>query len=222
LTFERDNVAAVWSPDGRRVAFSSRDVSELYVKSVDGGSEELLLKRDNQPWAYSWSPDGLLALGESDPTTGLDIWIMPLETHGEPQPFLVTPFGEDAPIFSPDGRWLAYTSNESGQYEVYVQPYPGPGRRWTISTEGGEAPVWSSDGRELFYVRARQMWAVTIETEPEFRAGTPRLLFEGPYELSTRHPHYDVLPDGRFIMLEQESERTTFNIILNWVEELKS
>ncbi len=92
-----------------------------------------------------------------------------------------------------------------------------------MSTDGGEAPVWSADGRELFYAWGQQMWAVAIETEPELHFGKPQLLFEGPYDLSSGnlHPHYDVSPDGRFIMLERETERSHFNIILNWFDELE-
>ena len=223
LTFERVNVAPVWSPDGKRIAFSSTDVpTAMYSKSAEGsGKRESLLRRDNLPWAYSWSPEGLLSFRETHPTTGYDIWVLPLAADDGPVPFLTSPFNEESSIFSPDGRWIAYISDESGRYEVYVRPYPGPGRRWTISTEGGEAPVWSGDGRELFFVRGQQLWAVTVETEPDFRAGTPRLLFEGPYDLSSLHPHYDVSPDGRFIMLKLEEKRSTFNIILNWLDELE-
>ena len=100
------------------------------------------------------------------------------------QPFLRTPFNEAAPRFSPDGRWLAYISDESGRYEIYVQPYPGPGGKWQISTEGGTEPVWNPNGRELFYRNGDKMMAVDIATQPGFSAGKPRMLFEGQYEIA--------------------------------------
>ena len=130
-------------------------------------------------------------------------------------------------MFSPDGRWLAYVSDESGRYEVYVQPYPGPGGKWQISTGGGKEPLWARDGRELFYRNGEQMMAVEITTEPTFSAGTPRLLFEGTYLSGTVFlAYYDVSPDGqRFLMVQaseqQASDPTQINVVLNWFEELK-
>jgi hypothetical protein len=97
------------------------------------------------------------------------------------QPFLRTPFNETAPQFSPDGRWLAYISDESGRDEIYVQPYPGPGGKWEISTEGGTEPVWNPNGQELFYRSGDKMMAVDVTTQLGFAAGKPRMLFEGPY-----------------------------------------
>jgi dipeptidyl aminopeptidase/acylaminoacyl peptidase len=142
------------------------------------------------------------------------------------QPFLRTQFDEAVPRFSPDGRWLAYISDESGRFEIYVQPYPGPGRKWQISTEGGTEPVWNPNGRELFYRSGDKMMAVDIATQPGFAAGTPRKLFEGRYELPPfPTTNYDVSPDGqRFLLLkpiEQEAASTQINVVLNWFEELK-
>jgi eukaryotic-like serine/threonine-protein kinase len=175
----------------------------------------------------SWSPDGqLLAFMENNPTTGYDIWVLRLSDR-KAQPFLRTPFNESVPRFSPDGRWLTYVSNESGRYEIYVQPYPGPGGKWQISTEGGTEPTWNSNGRELFYRSGDKMMAVDIATQPSFAAGKPRVLFEGRYvPTPATSPNYDVSPDGqRFLMLkpnEQEaSAPTQINVVLNWFEELK-
>ena len=136
----------------------------------------------------SWSPDGqLLAFIEVNPTTGWDIWVLRHRGDRKAQPFLRTPFNEGAPRFSPDGRWLAYISDESGRYEIYVQPYPGPGGKWQISTEGGTEPVWNPNGRELFYRSGDKMMAVDIATQPSFAAGKPRMLFEGPYVADSDH-----------------------------------
>jgi hypothetical protein len=142
------------------------------------------------------------------------------------QPFLQTPFTETAPVFSPDGHWLAYMSNESGRNEVYVQPYPGPGRKYQISTEGGTEPVWNRNGRELFYRQGNNMMAVDIATRPSFAVGKARMLFEGQY-LPTRQtiPNYDVSPNGqRFLMVKKigkEKTATQIVVIQNWFEELK-
>ncbi len=127
-------------------------------------------------------------------------------------------------MFSPDGRWLAYTSKESGQYEVYVIPFPDDRRRWPISTDGGTEPVWARNGRELFYRNGDRMMSVAIETEPELIASKPVLLFEGRYERSISLFNYDVSPDGeRFVMIqgEQETVPTRLNIVLNWFDELE-
>jgi len=157
--------------------------------------------------------------------TGRDIWILPLEGERKPQPFLQTPFSEREPKFSPDGRWLAYASDESGQSEVYVRPFPKAEEgKSQISTEGGTEPVWVGNG-ELFYRNGDQMMAVDITTEPTFRTSTPRLLFEGRYQQSTLPllPFYDVTADGqRFVMVQaQETDPGQINVVLNWFEELK-
>ena len=184
---------------------------------------------------HSWSADGrLLAFIEVNPNTGVDIWV---QRMGDPsvgsgqatksQPFLRTPFSEGAARFSPDGRWLAYISDESGRYEIYVQPYPGPGQKWQISTDGGTEPVWNPKGRELFYRSGDKMMVVDISTQPSFTAGKPRVLFERHYQpTTTTPPNYDVSADGqRFLMLkpvqEEHAAPTQINVVLNWFEELK-
>jgi Tol biopolymer transport system component len=195
---------------------------------ADGsGGLERLTKGEYARVPMSWSPDGqLLAFMENNPTTGYDIWMLRLADL-KAQPFLRTPFNESVPRFSPDGRWLAYISNESGRFEVYMQPYPGPGGKWLISTEGGTEPAWNSNGRELFYRSGDKMMAVDIATQPSFMAGKPRVLFEGRYVATpATSPNYDVSRDGqRFLMLkpsEQEaSTPTQINVVLNWFEELK-
>jgi Tol biopolymer transport system component len=191
----------------------------------------------------SWSPDGqLLAYIEINPSTQRDIWVLRM---GDPslgsgqapspgsgqvrkaQPFLRTPFNESLPRFSPDGRWLAYMSDESGRNEIYVQPYPGPGGKWQISTEGGTEPVWNPNGRELFYRSGGKMMAVDIATQPGFATGKPRMLFEGGYEPApVPNFNYDVSHDGqRFLMIKSteatEAAPTQINVVLNWFEELK-
>jgi Tol biopolymer transport system component len=221
-----------WSPDGKRIAFYSgkEGPTNLFWQLADGsGGLERLNTSEYTQAPNSWSPDGqLLAYIEINPKTGYDIWVLRLSDR-KTQPFVRTPFNEGAPRFSPDGRWLAYMSDESGRREIYVQPYPGPGGKWQISTGGGTEPVWNRNGRGLFYRSGDKMMAVDIATQPGFAAGKPRMLFEGPYvpiPLPNTFPNYDVSPDGqRFLMLKPSEQAQTaptqINVVLNWFEELK-
>jgi Tol biopolymer transport system component len=229
FTFEGNyNPVSVWAPDGKRIAFESNKEGppNIFWQLADGsGGVERLNNSEYIQVPMSWSPDGkLLAFIEVNPTTGVDIWVLRMGDR-KAQPFLRTPFSEGAPRFSPDGHWLAYISNEAGHYEIYVQPYPGPGGKWQISTEGGTEPLWNPNGRELFYRSGDKMMAVDITTHPGFAAGKPRMLFEGPYELSpVQTDDYDVSPDGqRFLMLKpaERTAPTQINVVLNWFEELK-
>ena len=153
-----------------------------------------------------------------------------MEQQGDrkPRPFLQTLSHEYQPAFSPNGRWLAYGSDESGRQEVYVRPFAGPGGKTQISTEGGVEPVWARNGRELFYRNGDKMMVAAVETEPVFAAAKPKLLFEGHYEadiMFNLERGYDVSPDGqRFLMMkgtEQESDATQLNVVLNWADELR-
>ena len=229
LTFLGGNTA-VWSPDGKHVAFASnagKGNTNVYWQLADGSgtAEPLTTFAKNSHTAGSWSPDGQhLAFEEVNPATGYDVWILSLSDH-KAQPFLQTQFNEGAPEFSPDGRWLAYVSDESGRYEIYVQPFPGPGGKWQISTDGGTEPRWAGNG-ELFYRSGDKMMGVETTLKPSFSAGKPKVIFEGQYvpTVATK-ASYDVTPDGqRFLMVKeskQESAATQINVVLNWFEELK-
>ncbi len=158
---------------------------------------------------------------ETAPETNLDIGI--IRRGQSPQTWLKTRFREWGAAFSRDGKYIAYVSDESGQYEVYVRPASGEGAKWQVSTEGGEEPLWSKDGRELFYRNGPKWMAAEVATQPQFRAGTPRLLFEGPY-LNVAGVSYDVAADGRFLMLEENYKQpptTQLQAIFNWSEEVK-
>jgi hypothetical protein len=130
-------------------------------------------------------------------------------------------------MISPDGRWLTYVSNESGRDEIYMRPFPGPGGRVLVSTDGGTEPMWSPDGRELFYRLGDKMMAVSITAEQDLSLVTPEALFEGNYQpgyiAQGINTNYDIAPDGRFVMIrpEETSAPTQLNVVLNWFEELK-
>jgi len=230
LTFEGNgNNLPVWSPDGKRIAFFSNRAggpNNIYWQASDGSGEtDRLTTSDYGHAPSSFSPDGqLLSFMEISPQTSRDIWVLRLSDR-KAQPFLRTPYEEAAARFSPDGRWLAYASNESGRREIYVQPYPGPGGKWQISTEGGHEPLWNPKGGELFYRSGNKIMALDVKSG--FSAGKPRMLFEGPYlPTNVPAPFYDVSPDGQlFLMLKPvesgTSEPTQINVVLNWFEELK-
>jgi len=155
------------------------------------------------------------------------LWVLRLSDR-KAQPFLRTRFNELSPMFSPDGLWLAYATDESGRSEIYVQPYPGPGGKWQVSIEGGHEPRWNPNGRELFYRQGNKMMAVDVMTQGTFSAGKPKMLFEAPYGPAPGLglSNYDVSADGqRFLMLkpgEQQAQTATqISVVLNWFEELK-
>jgi Tol biopolymer transport system component/predicted Ser/Thr protein kinase len=224
------NRTGIWTPDGKHIAFlSNKDgPSNIYWQRADGsGGLERLTTSQYLQAPSSWSPDGqaLAFLQISSAPTGFDIWVLRTGDH-KAQPFLQTPFTETAPAFSPDGHWLAYVSDESGRLEIYVQPYPGPGGKYQISTEGGTEPVWNPKGRELFYRQGEKMLAVEVTAQPSFSISKPRMLFKGPYLPTPQtFPDYDVSADGqRFLMLKpagQAQASTRINVVLNWTEELK-
>ncbi|MFB3067783.1 MAG: hypothetical protein ACE1ZI_00810, partial [Acidobacteriota bacterium] len=227
LTFEQGSFP-IWTPYGKRIVFSSNRLGpqNMFWKPADGtGAAERLLQSEFQHTPHSWSPDGkFLAFAEVHPTSSGDIWVLPWEGERKSWPFLQTPSSETGVVFSPDGHWVAYRSNESGRQEIYVQPFPSTGAKWLISTEGGEEAVWARSG-ELFYRNGDQMMVVDITTEPTFTHGNPTLLFEGPYARVGFRAAYDVTPDGQRFLMIKESEQdlavTKLNVVLNWFEELK-
>jgi hypothetical protein len=232
LTFDEHSSAPLWSPDGKRVAFATTRPTgpAILMKPADGsGAEETLVLGESLILVpTSWSSDGkFLAYWTVGSATGRDIWITPIAGERKPQPFLQTKFNEMQARFSPDSRWIAYQSEESGRYEVYVQPFPGPGGKWQISTNGGTMPVWAQNGRELFYMRSGKLMSVGITSQPTFSASTPQIVADYPPLLMGRLSNgaYDVSADGqRFLFVKANVENgppEEVRVVLNWTEELQ-
>jgi hypothetical protein len=216
----------LWTPGGDRIVYWS-DYETLQSKVVGADAADELFRSTHPVFPGSWTPGGEeLFFYEFHPVTRGDIWV--LFDRGDAKPWIATEFQEGYPQLSPDGRWLAYVSNESGRHEVYVQPYPGPGERITVSTDGGFEPQWSPDGRELFYRIGARVMAVSFQTSPAFRSSRPVELFEAPYTsgatIAAIATTYDVAPDGEhFLMIEggEEEVANQLQVVLNWFEELK-
>ena len=225
LTFERA-VDPVWSPDSRQVAFVYPGTGDFRAgtgdfrvvrKDVEGSEEALIWKGTDARYPESWSPDGTALMYISNPTIGA----LPVIPGTKPLVWLDTPFTKDEPRFSPDGRWMAYQSNESGQTDVFVQAFPGPGQKLRISTGGGGIPRWRADGRELFYMtQAGMLMAVTMTAGQRLEPGIPRPLFQtGLTNPGLTLDQYDVSSDGqRFLVLTptQGVRQTPITVVVNW------
>jgi serine/threonine-protein kinase len=256
LTFDAYlDVGPLWTPDSKQIVYlSANSTASIKVcrKAADGTGkiESIDLSSANRiPIPSSWSDKGktlisslidansIGTIGDSN-TLGFDIGALSMEGDQKQRPLLKEKYSEVQPKISPDGRWMAYTSNESGQNQVYVRPYPDvEGGRWQVSTGGGDSPLWSSDGRELFYRIGDEVMAVSIQTKPVFNIETPKSLFHGKYASADFSfqtlalSAWDISPDGkRFLMMKDAQGMSgnaaasfprRLNIVLNWFEELK-
>jgi serine/threonine-protein kinase len=238
MTTDGVSHAPVWTPDGKHLAFRSWKAGTMtmwWMPADRSGPEERLTTVGARQSIVSFSPDGhYMAYNQMEPGMGTGIWMLPLQGDRTPQPFVKAQFMDGSGRFSPDSKWVAYCSPESGRAEVYVQPWPGPGPKIQISSEGGDDPIWSRDGKELFYRSGDKMMVVAVATQPAFRAGKPRVLWEGKYSHGmssscgtpgTTSANYDVSSDGqRFLMvkdLDQDAVSTRIVVVLNFAEELR-
>lgn len=239
LTFEGNNSSPVWAPDGRRVVFSSdtNGAPNLYVVNADGSSRpERLTTSDYTQIPASWDrTTGMLAFLQRPSTETTGIWVLPVDRRGSPPTlFVESRFSLSHPEFSPDGRWIAYVSNESGGREVYVQPYPGPGEKVRVSTDstnGGSEPVWAPDGQGVLYRGFGPQGGVflaAITSVAPFLVDVPRRLIDlntAEYDSTTPVRSWSINPDGRRFLasrLERSAEPvTSIHVALNWTEELR-
>jgi serine/threonine-protein kinase len=237
LTFQGDAQLATWTPDSQHLAYVSGSTL-VWMRADGAGNAQKLLDNPSRPRPWSFSPDGrLLAYHDTSPETGFDIWTLPLDLTdpehpkpGKPELFLRTPADELVPRFSPDGRWIAYRSNESGNNEIYVRPFPAsvPGK-WQISNGGGLYALWSTNGRELFYETAgRQIMVVNYSVEgASFVLGRPRVWYDKQLFYNGTS-NLDLAPDGkRFVVFSlpqaalENRGSVHVTMLLNFFDELQ-
>jgi eukaryotic-like serine/threonine-protein kinase len=236
LTFDGVSGMPIWSSDGKRVLYPSADTGQLHLTAInaDGsGKREHLVTSDRMPAPSSTASTGAIAFLQRPAADRFGIWVMSGEGDRKPTLFLDSTFTLYYPELSPDGRWIAYASKESGTIEIYVQPYPGPGEKVRISSDGGFEPLWTPNGRELLfraYVTGKhQVLSAAIRSVAPFRADAPRVLFEVPtdtFDLTTPTRSWDIAPDGQRFLLVRPTPSTdkpvsAVQVVLNWTDELK-
>jgi len=220
-----------WSPDGMSIVYGSDRTGgcDLYRKGIrEGSKEELLLHSDHAKYPDDWSPDGRFILfEEKDPEKEFDLWVLPLFGDRKPFVYVQTPYREREGQFSPDGRLVAYMSDEAGRFEIYVRPFPGPGHALRVSQSGGSGPRWGRDGKELFYISAEHaLMAAEVQAATELRLGSEQLVFQLPddwyltgTQFSTDAPAYDVSSGGQtfyFAVPDRRMPMLPISLVLNW------
>jgi len=225
LTFGSENLYPVWTPDGTRLAFTSRrtGIAGLWWKAADAsGDAESLLDGGEIRFPGAFTPDGkTLLYRETAPISGFDIHALSLDGERTSRPVVVTAFNEGSPMLSPDGRWLAFVSDQSGQNEVYARAFPDGTSDDQISAGGGTEPVWDPDGRRLYYRRGSTLMQATLTVTERVGVLRRDSLFSGPYLDNVRWPEYDVHPDGdRFVFIKQGRTAVEPVVVLNWVDDV--
>jgi serine/threonine protein kinase len=229
LTMEGDNHDPLWTPDSRHIAYFRAEygTTSIFWQRADGsGGAELLAKSTGfNPRLSSLNGDKpQLLFSEDNPITGSDVFTLSLDNNNTITPILKERYNETNAALSPNGRWLIYTSDESGQEDVYLRPFPDPGAKILVSKGGGRNAIWAPDGKSIYYKVKNKMMRIPVKYEPEFTIGAPEELFEGDFYLSGLQ-NYDISNDGeRFVMIYDKREDTSaqnYRIVLNWFEELK-
>ena len=232
---EQDNSMPIWSPDGSRIAFGSLRNGKwgVYEKAANGtGGEQLLVESDLPKMPMSWSPDGqFLVFWVVDPKTSQDVWIIPLTGDKKPIPLLHTAFNEGHAQVSPNGKWISYTSTETGRQEIYVRSFPSGDAKWQISASGGSFSRWRPDGSELFYMATpslgKMMSVKVTAAGPTFEYGDPTELFDSEYVNFTHglnYHTYAVSPDGQRFLIprpegtDEDNAPAPITVVLNWAK----
>ncbi len=221
-----DSHDPIWSPDGRRIAFEQVSQSGKMVALTVEGAREVteIAPGTERGRPQSWSAGGNVFVYEvTGRGTNGDIWTCAMDGTPVPEPFLATAFDEKDASISPDGRWVAYVTNESGTPEVFVRPYPPTGAAWQVSIGGGGSPLWSRDGRELFFTSGTKMMRAPVDARSGFSAGKPEQLFDGGFNTS-RARDFDVAPDGRFVAIRVPggiAGQQELRMLRNWPEEMR-
>lgn len=227
LTTVSNNDRPEWTPDGKNLLYLSTRGGQDYTiwwQAADGSAPGQQLYGGTKVAREAiFTPDArALIFREDHPDSLRDIRLLMLDRKDTTQPLVATRFDELMPRLSSDGKWLAYQSNESGQYEIYVRPFPSGGGRTTVSNGGGTEPIWSADRKRLFYRHGPELIAVTYSGTPGFAVTSRRTLFSENYELHAFHPNYDVTADGkRFIMVKPGDDESEIVVVVNWIEELR-
>ena len=215
------NDAPVWIADGKSLLFDSVGPSQkrgIYRVAADGTSAPQLVRETSVNSHVTAAAGDYAAVTVNDPVTSTDLWLLKLRDHNEMLVFKRTEATERQGSLSPDGRWLAYASNESGRSEIYVEPVPGPGGRWQISNDGGEQPRWVRNGREILYRNGTRMMSVSVRVQPVFRADKASQLFDRRFDRGGSVAGYDVTPDGQtFVMTRSEhASPTEVRVVIGW------
>jgi serine/threonine-protein kinase len=226
LAFDNSAIRPIWTPDGRRLAYTRNDVGDIFQVAADGSAPpESLLGMPGRQLADAWTPDGrtLFYHENNAATTRNDIMYVSLDSARVRHVFLQTPADEFGPVVTPDGRWVAYTSDESSRAEVYVRSFPEPGGKVQVSLDGGDEARWSRDGRELFYRSGDRLMAAEVQSRPTFSVVRRTELFRGLFGSNQYHAQYDVMPDGRhFVMTQGPAASSDLIVVLHWFDQLRA